>query len=386
MKKGKRKRTKDRRLLTKIVVAGVNALLLSLLVFAGDRLDYSLGGEGSIMKKIETLRGLTATERSEAADDFVAVNVGYDREFVPALDCFDMPVGRRSVVDRGKLAQFLDSIDGASYRSLVVDVQFFESDSTEADESLFAALRRLPRLVLAENADYDAVKCLPDSLFAFSEYGTTLDENNFVKYIYAGGSRPSIARRVYQIETSDRSTGASALYLPLPYSIGEGYDEEFNKTVYHLGADILDVYTREELAALVAGRTVVVGDYYVTDTHDSYAGEISGPEITINAVIALRQGKDRINWWVAAMMFIVYFCVSMAAMVDVAAHMPFGLGRRRVWRFAMSFVSFSLVILSMTVGIYLLTGVFHDVFFTTLWMTIFYFIYPKIRNKYPDRL
>lgn len=379
-----------------------NALVLVLLTLAGNSLPYDLGGEGAIMKRLDLARQAAGLGMAaEGADSFLPVNVGYDRELVTAFDEYGIPAGERAVVDRGRLAQFLDSIEGAPYACILLDVQFFKRDITGADSALFAAINRLPRLVAAANPDDDAVDDIAPDRLAATEYGITIDENNFVKYRFDNGDMPGMALAAYNIaggrdvrlagwfpaDAGRPATGS--LCLSLPYRIESAYDADGNKRYYNLGTDLLDVYDRADLAALVEGKTVVIGDYVGGDDHDTYAGTMQGPVIIINAVMALGQGRHLINWWWMAVMFVVYALVVMSLMSDAARLLPFGLGRSRIWRFAATFLSFSTVVLVMNVAVYLTSGVIYDLYFPTLYLTVLYFVIQhnisaRIRRHMPD--
>lgn len=359
----------------KAAVALLNAFLLLATGYLADRAKVPVGGEEAIMKKIEALRLLLGLGNNMPETDFLPVDVGYDREFVTAYDSFGIPVGTRPVISRRKLLSLLDSLNGCRYKALVLDIRFYESDSTAVDSLLFRRINSMPRILLAGNDDEDAVKAISPSLYAYAGYGTTLEEGNFVKYRFSHDEMPSIASRVRAIEGGGEADGA--MFLPLPYRLGEGYDTAFNKTLYHLGTDILDVYNREEISQMAEGRVVFVGDYSETDRHDSYVGEISGPEIHLNAILALREGKDRFNLWVAAAMLVIYFFLSLSAMSDFSKSLPSWVGRYKVSAFILSLISWSTILVAAFIAIYLITGVFHDIYFVTLYLTAFHFAYPK---------
>ena len=366
----------------KLLLAFANSLILLALVYIGDRMDFAFGAEGLVMKKVDLVRKLVGLEDKYETDDILAVNIGYDRDFVDAFNEYGFPVGRRAIVARGSLLALLDSLRGADYRSLFIDVQFFKTDVTEYDSVLVAALNATPRLVLPDMGANDMIPGIDYSLFAKSTYGITMNDANFVKYVFSSGGKPSVARKIMEIEKGPEwRSGSRALFLRLPYTIGSGYDDNLNKTLFHLGTDILGVYTSSQLARLVDGKTVIVGDFVGGDQHDTYVGSLSGPEITANAILALRRGDDKVSAWVAIVMFAVYFCISIWVMVDVSRRLPKRIARSRLLAFAMSFVGFSTVILSMTVIIYLITGVFHELYLNTLWLSLFYLVYRKYHIK-----
>ena len=377
-----------------LALALVNAAVLVLLTLAGNSVARDSDGTGSLMKRLDVARriyadkvtGAAVTTPAEVAAEFFPVNIGYDREMVGAFDEFGIPAGQRAVVGRRRLADFLDSIDGAPYKSVIVDVHFFKSDSTEADSTLFAAINRLPGLLVSANPDGDAVDIIDTARLASSEYNITLDEDNFVKYRYDHGTVKDMALGTYNIRNRcdvslaglfpvDRGRLAGGcLALWMPYVIESAYDDEGNKTYYNLSADLLDVYSRAELAELVRGKTVVIGDYVGGDDHDTYAGTLAGPVILINAVMALEAGRHIIDWrWMGAF-FIIYALLTLMLVCEPAKMLPGSLGRSRFWRFVLTGLSFGMVIVSLNIIMYFFTGVLYDLFFPTLWLTALYFM------------
>lgn len=411
----KRFAKKYRSVIGRAVAICINALLLVLLTLMGNTLSTDKNGTGTLMKQLDVVRQIYVDNfvgngtiiPAEVAREFLPVNIGYDREMVTALDDFGIPAGERPVVSRGRLAQFLKQIEGADYKSVIVDVQFFKADAGEADSLLFSVINSMPRILVSANTDDDAEDVIEPDRLASSEYNTSFDEGNFVKYRYDHGDIQDMALATYNLRNNqdvrlagyfptDRGRLASGtLALRLPYRIEAGYDAEGEKTYYNLGADLLDVYSREELAELVSGKTVVIGDYSGGDDHDTYTGTVAGPVILINAVIALEQNHHLINWWWMGVFFVIYVLLTLMLIYDPVKLLPGNLGESKVWNVIVSGLSFGAVILALNVVMYLCTGVIYDLYYPTLWLTAIYFIkdnYDAIKRyfhtsvKYINRL
>ncbi len=411
----KRFAKKYRSVIGRAVAICINALLLVLLTLMGNTLSTDKNGTGTLMKQLDVVRQIYVDNfvgngtiiPAEVAREFLPVNIGYDREMVTALDDFGIPAGERPVVSRGRLAQFLKLIEGADYKSVIVDVQFFKADAGEADSLLFSVINSMPRILVSANTDDDAENAIEPDRLASSEYNTSFDEGNFVKYRYDHGDIQDMALATYNLRNNqdvrlagyfpaDRGRLASGtLALRLPYRIEAGYDAEGEKTYYNLGADLLDVYSREELTELVSGKTVVIGDYSGGDDHDTYTGTVAGPVILINAVIALEQNHHLINWWWMGVFFVIYVLLTLMLIYDPVKLLPGNLGESKVWNVIVSGLSFGAVILALNVVMYLCTGVIYDLYYPTLWLTAIYFIkdnYDAIKRyfhtsvKYINRL
>lgn len=371
-----------------------NALLLVSLTLLGNSLSIDRNGTGSIMKQLDVVRQIYTDKISGKADvnqasmsqEFFPVNIGYDREMVPAVDDFRIPVGERPVVSRGRLAQFLSSIRDANYKSVIVDVQFFKSDSGEADSLLFATLNNMPRVLVSANGEEDAEDAILPNRLASSEYNVSLDEDNFVKYRYDHGDVQDMALSTYNLRNgfdvclaglfpSDHGRLAmGTLPLWMPYRIDGCYDADGEKTYYNLTADLLDVYSPDELAELVEGKTVVIGDFVGGDDHDTYTGSIAGPVILINAVIALEAGRHLINWWWMGIFFVIYVLLTLMLIYDPFSLLPAKWAQSKIVHLFVAGLSFGVVILGLNIVMYLFTGVMCDLYFPTLWLTVLYFI------------
>lgn len=385
---------KRKALVLSTVLVIVNAMSLILFTLVGSHLSIDQDDIGTMMKRLEVARQIyvdkifrsqTVTP-AELASEFFPVNIGYDREMVTAFDEFGIPVGTRPVVSRERLAGFLEAIKDADYKSIVVDVQFFKSDTCEVDSTFFAVVNSMPRTFVSANDDDDAEDSILPEKLASSEYNVSLGEDNFVKYRYEHGDVRDMAVATYNMRnncdvnldnffSTDRGRLAlSSLALWMPYRIDSGYDANDEKTYYNLGADLMDVYSPEELSELVSGKTVVIGDYSGGDDHDTYAGSVAGPVILINAVIALEQGRHIVNWWWMGLLFLVYILLTLMLIYDPVRLLPGRIGRSKIWNLIVMCLSFGTVILVLNITMYLCTGVIYDLYLPTLWLTVIYFI------------
>ena len=388
-------RNKATSLTKKVIFAFLNGIVLIILTIGGASIEYGLGSEGAVMRYLNVVHAFGGRERysSKDGDDFLPVNVGFDRELVGVKDEYGIPAGKRAVIDRRLLADFLDSIEGAPYKSLILDIRFYKEDSGNADSALFAAINRLPRLYVASNPDEDAVETIDRDKIAATEYAVSIVDNNFLKYKFESEQGPGMALAVYNQTENDslRLTGkipwvkghfaTSSLYLPITYNPEEFYDAAGNKQVYNLGADIMEVYSREELAAIADGKIVVVGDYIGGDRHETYTGNVNGPVILMNGIIALKRGDHLFNWWCIIIMTVIYTLIVLMLIEDPAKLLPWGLGKSKVWKFITMFVSYSAILTTMNIAIYRFTGVIYDIFLPGIYLAIFYFIIENTTKK-----
>lgn len=376
------------------VLICVNALILVLLTLMGNAVSIDRDGTGALMKNLDIARQIyvdrfldgKTDSHADITAEFLPVNIGYDRELVMAVDEFGIPVGERPVVNRERLVRFLKAIEGAPYKSIIIDVQFFKADAGESDSTLFATINRMPGILVSDNDDDDAEDAILPAKLASSEYNTSFDEDNFVKYRYHHDGVQDMALATYNIRnnsnvnlngffpTDNGRLASGCLALRIPYKFDSGYDADGEKTYYNLGADLLDVYSAEELAELVKGKTIVIGDYTGGDDHDTYTGSVAGPLIIINAVVALEQHRHLINWWWMVIFFILYVLLTLMLIIDPARLLPGRLGESNFWNLIITGLGFGTVILAINIIKYFCTGVMYELYFPTLWLTAQYFI------------
>lgn len=374
------------------------AISATLIMLAGqmilDRTSQSVAGEEITMKRFRFMAkalGLS-TDMSSVPDRFLLINIGYDRQLAPVADEFGMPLGDTDVTHRDRLHYLLENLEGAPYRAIVLDVAFDAALPADGDSALFGIINSLPRIVVPAHSDMQMTRLISPEKFATSEYNINFNENNFVKYPYFDDNgRPSIALRAFlsasgynddKYRVSDILSTPS-LYLPLESDIDNPYDAQGNKTWLNLGADVIDVYSRDELHELASGRTVIIGDFTNADFHDTYVGNLSGAVIIMNAIMALEAGRRNINVWSAILAAIVYFMicyclVSQRSVWDMIKVRPSG-----IWRYMVSILGFSTALLALALVQYACFSEMHDAFFTGTFLAIYTLICQYFNNKYP---
>lgn len=358
------------------------------LVFAGDRSTQSRGGEGSSLQQLYLVQMFFKGRPATIPGDYLAINVSYDRELVDINDEFGMPLGNVDITDRLHLTQFLDSVRGLDYKAIILDVNFDPALRSPYDSLLMVAVDSTPRLVVSVHSDGSSL--INNEKTALADYEINLSDNNFTKYPYLIDGRESVALKAFRLgggESGISADGLSAeqpaVYLMLPVTASEPYDENGDKTWYNLNTDILSVYDRASLASLVKDRTIVIGDYCDADIHNTYAGDISGPVIIINALETLRRGGNRVNLWSALLMAVVYltlnlFFASGKSLWDV---IPWELPK--LLKVAAGMVSYTAVLLALAVMQFALFDEFHDAFLISLWLTGCYFVFNYLNEHYP---
>ncbi|MDE6370947.1 MAG: CHASE2 domain-containing protein [Duncaniella sp.] len=269
-------------------------------------------------------------DKGEASDsDLVAVNVAYDKTLADAYNEFDEQIGYIPVTDREKLARFLKIASQADYRYIFIDVSFPYDISTPADSSLFAQINSMNNVVVsvhrddmsqddeeevekfaARNPDLSADK------MAYADY-RLIKGNAFSKYEFLQDGHESVALRMYRdldggtikeglVGYTDNGRpcyNMQFITLPKRILLSEKMDGEIRYP--YLTGHFFARHTDEELAGMLNGKIIVIGDYE-NDMHDTLIGPVPGPMLSYYAYRSLADGRHLVNWWLQLFMFCLY--------------------------------------------------------------------------------
>ncbi len=296
----------------------ITSLIISLILVAG---DYFL--ENYPYPVLDDVDKLGFTEllsqrmAHEADDSVLYLNVAYDKELVPVADDFGDTIGSAVITDRSVLLHLLHVARHADYRFMVLDVRFEQGFTTEVDSALWAAMSVMPRFAYSIHSESeDAVDAKARHAAALSDYGATLS-TGFTRWQYlqkAGESMPlamyrsidggSIGRRGLFYFDNGRLC-RNTLFIPLSSDLLLAERDNGEVRYPLLGGQVMRWNTDAELAAMMCGRIVVIGDFE-GDTHDTYIGAVPGPAIIHSAYLGLHRGRHLVNWWFTAAMFVLY--------------------------------------------------------------------------------
>lgn len=380
----------------KILVAMMSSILLLVASYLYNNSPFPLFDDIEHYTWLELLRQKLSTEQ-EPANDFVYINVAYDKKFIPINDEYGMPLGNIDITDRKKLSQFIDLLHDADYKYIFMDVRFEkgyddnepyaeeDSCSMTVDENLFSLIRHTPRLVVANHRDIELAADSIRSKSALSDYMSTITATNFVRYEFIHDGQKSVPLHIYEELTNHSVTSWGPLYLdngslcskspflqiPRPFAQNDGE----NKPFLNLGADILDEEMGgigDDLKELVKGKYVVIGDF-VNDNHDTYVGMQPGSYITSVATNYLFDGKHLVNWMSVLIMGLVYFIIALSMFRKKSVVTPkLNLIRfnSRTSRFVMSFFGITFLMYLVTDSIYLIEGETFCLWIPSLYFTI----------------
>ena len=303
---------------------------------------------------------LNKAKEVELQDTAFFINVSYDIQLVPENP--KRPAdGYVAITDRQKLLRFLQKIerDSIDYKYILMDVRFEKGYETEYDDSLFAQIQRMPRLVIASHQRNDAggEYEIADSILlekcGMSDYNQYAIVTNFSRYTFLQEGKPSIALKMYDDlhhdGTSIKQWRNQPVYYtdrhlcfnsPMMYLSGtvlsfEDYimqqfaiDEEQMQNgesgveaetakldakqdryyfYMNLGGDFVNNEVRKDKKwnGDLENKVIIVANFE-DDVHDTYVGKVSGAYITWMAYQYLCNGNHVLSWGFVLLNFFCY--------------------------------------------------------------------------------
>ena len=335
------------------------SLLTSLLTCA---VGYCLENQQSNLKEatwvFHFLDRLFKEKPVSQTDTAFFINVSFDRQLVP-VDPKKPWQGSYVITDRQKLLRFLHRIerDSVEYKYILMDIRFEKGYETEYDDSLYAQIHRMPRIVIASHhksdsgEEYEIADTILSDKCGMSDYTQYSIVTNFSRYTFLQDGKPSIALKMYD-ELRHKTTsvkqwrnwpvyytdGHLCINSPMLYMSGKVLDfesymllqedaemerlhdgletgmeaeaakldsEQNNYYFYHnLGADFLNPYNNDWRSDL-KNRVVVIANFE-DDIHDTYVGKVSGAYITWMAYQYLCDGRHVLGWKFPLLSFLCY--------------------------------------------------------------------------------
>lgn len=367
--------------------SSISALLLLLMCYFADNLKYSILSGPSVGQRIEQFKEVLGIVGEYIPDDYVFINIAYDRQLVPIVDEYGFPQGNIDITDREKLTTFLRKLDN-SHRYLLIDVLLSDRYKSNADFALIGALLETDRLSISRSNTTDLIDGRLLGKAGYTDYSTDIYETNFVKYEFVNNGKatmPYMAFIEMKPQSKIRSFGPihwkdghfywNSLTLRFPIKLWNNHSSEETglqeKKILNLGADILDLGV--DIPSLVRNKIVVIGDFSEDDIHDTYIGKVAGPVININALEALRNNELEIPWTLIVFLMVLYTIVCYLTIRQPMStnkfleklHMntPFV-------RYLLSFVGFSFLFSLIGGGIYLMSGMDINIILPALWFTL----------------
>lgn len=350
------------------------------------------------------------------AKPFLFVNVAHALRLVERTDSLGIPDGNQAVVDRGRLAAFLERLDRLEHpqAGVVFDIAFV--DPTPDDSAFARSLRRTPVVLAAQELDahrrpVPVTFRVPTGVTVFSRQSQTV-----LKYtrVWNDSLLSLPARMAEQIHPGLHASRARwdvahplrlNTYL-LAYRMCPPENARCVAANVEAGpgervSSFLDLHTLEAfpdavLASFVEDRIVLLGDFVDRDLHLTSVGMVPGPLILANAYLGLVAGDHLVPLSLLILLGLGFTAISYGVFADWRPTMPtlyhkrralrWGstvpggrwMARRLVWariRLALLWIPLSLLALSLIAGLY------YGLYLQVLALTVYFLLLSNLRPK-----
>jgi hypothetical protein len=378
-----------------------NAMLLLSVCYIADNQKYSILSGPSVGQRIEQFKALSDPDNGSDLDEYIFVNIAYDRQLVPVYDEYGFSKGVIDVTDRKKLDLFLNQLNN-NHKYVLLDVLLSDKYKTEYDSLLITSLLNTERISISRSSTTNLIDERLSKIAGYTDYSTDIFETNFVKYEFIKDGKTTMPLMAYQklqphscvyywgpIYWSNWHFWWNSHTLRFPIKLwnnhinkdGANFVNFQEKRVLNLGADILDLGI--DISTLVKDKIVVIGDFTANDIHDTYLGKIAGPIINLNAFEALRNNELEIPWSLIFFLTIFYVIISYLIL-----RKPISLERlldklhmnRTSIKYVLSFIGYSFIFTTVSGTIYLICGIDIIILIPTIWFTILQGLTNKLKN------
>lgn len=298
-----------------VLIPGILALVMTIGCYFYWNARYTFGYGDKQIKRMSIIKHLLSSSETPHPEA-VPVNVCYDRMLAPYVDNLDVPLGDIDITDREDLRRFLDSLaHWDNYRYIVCDVHFDTIIHTAYDSALFVRIASMRDIVVAAS---ERNPLLLKNKTARAEYDQLIKGDRFIKYRYTDrGGEDSAPLRMWKeldggslikkglLYSSQGRLAVNSVIPDLDYAPVMGWDNNGEKHIWNLGADILE--TPVDVSRLFQDKIILIGDWAEYDMHYTIRNQMPGTAILYNAYLALKNGAHYVRWWVLVVLFLTFW-------------------------------------------------------------------------------
>jgi hypothetical protein len=282
------------------------------------KLPWTVRGEDLLIQWAIILKRVVL-DHDRPEEKFVFINTSFSNQLIDKTDEYGFPIGNQVITDRAQLANILGVLNRTNvHKQLIVDV-FFELESPD-DSLLKEEIDGLERLrfaaVLDDQGEYQApIYGQPHGLVTVE----TLDDI-FLKYRLIWNDSLKVLPLLLhetQMGETHRKVG-SFLRSPSEWSMDVYIPDirisQYDVTVdrLHPLVDLPDLLYLEEsdIAEMVNGKVVVIGDFLGNDNFETLTGQIAGPLLLANIYLSLQEGDHRLTLGFFVFLYLSFVIIS----------------------------------------------------------------------------
>lgn len=377
----------------RIVIAAGHAIFLTLLSFWLLGLSFSYDNESSIISIVSIVKNVVlGLEDKPAKNDFLFVNVSYQKSLIPKLDEYGFEIGNEAITDREQLAVLLKRFSSNKHRYIVCDV--FLDQPSPSDSLLRESTVGLRNVVFPYHNDGDqfAMPVIPVHT-ALSDYET--DFGNFLKYSYLQhDTAKTIALAMYHDLYGGTPWKAGPFYRMNGHFSLSSFVTEFPVRQYDVFREDTLGYSSIHMQNLVSlpdeffneltrNRIIVIGDFLEQDMHATIYGQTAGPLIHLNAFQNLVDKRNHVSVWFLMYVVVAYFLFSWSLFSTNELVRGRWLDRIKESKlgFVFDYLKYAFFLLLMSVMSYLLFGIHLNILIISLYFSIIEYLVEFLSKR-----
>ncbi|SMD33703.1 hypothetical protein SAMN04488029_1620 [Reichenbachiella faecimaris] len=358
-----------------------NTLAMIFLTFYFMSLPWLAGDEKLLIWSTSAIK--FANREMPASEDFALINTSYDLQLIDRLDDFGFPIGQRVITDREKLTLILDAISKTENppKYIICDIHFL--DSTASDFGLDTTLQKFDNLIISYHLnDFEEIEypIFKDVNRGLSDYviGSVFD--GVYKYqLLHHDSLKLTPLKVYEdlsnqeakpngpfVKIGDRWTPNNFVmnYRLLQKDI-ENIEAGFNP----INMGELLFLEDQDIQNFVAGKIVVIGDFFENDRHETLFEISSGPLILLNAFLTIQESDTYVNFWFFLLILASYAYLSYMVFVEgdyMESRITKYFGAVRVANYLAGFMSYLILLTLLSCLTFFIFNIHLNVFFLAI--------------------
>jgi hypothetical protein len=282
------------------------------------KLPWTVRGEDLLIQWAIILKRVVL-DHDRPEEKFVFINTSFSNQLIDKTDEYGFPIGNQVITDRAQLANILGVLNRTNvHKQLIVDV-FFELESPD-DSLLKEEIDGLQRVrfaaVLDDQNQYLApIYGQPHGLVTVE----TLDDiflkyrmiwNDTLKVLPLLLHETQLGERHRKVGSFLRSPSEWSLDVYIPDIRISQYDVTVDRL--HPLVDLPDLLYLEEsdIAEMVNGKVVVIGDFLGNDNFETLTGQIAGPLLLANIYLSLQEGDHRLTLGFFVFLYLSFVIIS----------------------------------------------------------------------------
>ncbi len=303
-----------------LIIAGINALILLICTYGLNNVSIPLdGSEIGVLKKYEALS--RAPQSNSWTKSILFVNTCYDIDTIPyyLYGAKEGYVARTKRSDLYYVLKELKEVD--SYRHIMLDIRMdaFPKGYNTYTDSIIELLNSMQRITIAKSTTYSLADTSLLRIAGAVDYVVNPDESGFAKFaliqtkdksmplmIYESAHNRQVKKHLGGLFYTDNNRLCHKVLIPT-FDIASLSPRIQDDTITHIELPYINLNEFSEITENeVKDKVIVVGDLFLHDIHDTYAGRLSGAVINANIYLSLVEGEHWVKWKSDIFLFIIY--------------------------------------------------------------------------------